>query len=92
MAVAFFFKGMLTDYIPDDCMKVPNDPDGEYNKEDYPHFEVFCALHLASGMEYETLEHNARIIGNIPDEQIRLVTVPILQELGCEFYSASQWD
>jgi hypothetical protein len=92
MAVAFFRKSMLVSYIPNNCIVFPDDPDGEYDADQYPHFEVFCSLHLGTGMEYHHIEENARIIGNIPHDQIRSITMQQLETFGCVYYSANSWD
>jgi hypothetical protein len=66
-------------------MKVPADPDRWWNPNEFPHFAVFKAIQLGVPMEPADPDHNARIIKDIPDEQIRKVTFDDLKRLGVVF-------
>jgi len=65
-------------------MKFPDDPEN-YDPNEYPHFHVFSIVQLGSPMPSPTSHWtNAKVIAEIPDDKIHLVTVQDLEALGIE--------
>lgn len=65
-------------------IKVPEDL-SEYDKQEYPHWNVYCMAQLGHriprcGCHWD----NAKVIANITDDKIKLVTVQDLINLGFE--------
>lgn len=77
------FAGMIAKAAEDAGIKVPNEPDGDFDKDEFPHFAVFCNVQLCRAMT-DPAEHwgNAHIIAKIPNDQIRNVTISHLRDLG----------
>lgn len=66
------------------AMKTPADADA-YDRNEYPHFEVYRAIQLGSPMPTPMSHwHNAQVIASIPDDKIRSVTFEELMALGIE--------
>ena len=77
---------MLVEAATTAGISVPNDVDeydSEQNREDYPHFYVFCQLQLGKPMR-DPGEHweNAKVVASVPKELIREVTIEDLLEAG----------
>lgn len=64
-------------------MKVPSDPD-KYDRDQFPHFAVFCNAQLGKPMRPGEHWENAKVIAGIPDAKIREVSMAYLVELGFE--------
>lgn len=63
-------------------MKVPENVDN-FDRNEYPHFAVYCAIQLGAPMPYPTAHwDNAKLIASIPDDKIRAVTLSELKEMG----------
>lgn len=69
------FPCMISTAASEAGMKVPSDP-ADFDRDKFPHFAVFCAAQLGRAMT-SPHEHweNAKIIADIPDKDIRRVTV-----------------
>lgn len=78
------FPSMLTIHAEDAGIQVPTfeGEDDEYDKNQYPHFHVFCTVQLGRAMDWDEPWHNAPIIAAIPDDKIRTITIDELRELG----------
>lgn len=73
---------MLANTAEQSGIKVPTDPEN-FNKEEYPHFNVFAIVQSGRPMPTATSHwENARIIADIPDDQINLVTMADLENMG----------
>lgn len=81
------FKGMLVNIAKKAGMKVPSNPDDEetWDREDYPHFFVFCMLQLNRPMDWDEPSENAAIIAAVPEEKLKTMTVPDFLALGLRF-------
>ena len=65
-------------------LKVPPDVNA-FDKNEYPHWNVFCAVQLGSPMPSPVAHwENAELIAKIPEDQIREVTFNQLLELGLQ--------
>ena len=84
MNTVFIFPGMLLNHVDKKDIKIPDDLEN-YNREEYPHWYVFAALHLGYTIDVYSLKHNAKIIGQIPDDKIRTITPTDLFQMGVEF-------
>ena len=71
------FPGMLVPAAEQAGMKVPEDPD-EFDAEEFPHFQVFCNAQLCRPMTPGEHWENAKVIAEIPDAEIRMLTLPDL--------------
>jgi len=76
------FPGMLVSAAQEAGMAVPKNPD-KFDKEQYPHFAVFCGVQLGRAMSSWT-EHweNAHVIAKVPEKEIRAITVQGLLDKG----------
>lgn len=88
MNTVFMFPGMLLTHVDKGDIKIPDDLEN-YNKEEYPHWFVFSTLHLGYTVDVYSLKDNAKIIGQIPDDKIKHVTIPELTEMGVYFASGN---
>lgn len=86
MNTVFFFEGMLVNYIPDEFLSMLPENIEEYDKNEYPHWYVFCQLHLGRPIDTDDLENNAKIIFGLSEKEIRTMTIDQLISLGCNFY------
>lgn len=83
--MAFFFAGMIANFAKDAGMKVPEEPDAEWDDNDFPHFAVFCNLHLGislMGDWYNQFTNNAEVIAKVPEDHIKRVSLQELLEQG----------
>ena len=77
------FAGMLCSAADKVGMKYPKDPDTYVeNKNEYPHFFVFCMAQLARPIRMGEQFDNAEIIAKIPDDKIMKVSLNDLLKLG----------
>lgn len=81
------FPSMLTDACEKEGIAVPPDPDDEesWDKNDYPHFYVFCALQLCRPIEWGEHWENAKIIANIETEKLKTMKLDDFLALGLKF-------
>lgn len=69
------FPSMIAGAAKRAGMKVPDDPDGEYSREEFPHFWVFCTLQLCRPMQPGEHWENAEIIAAIPEDELKTMTL-----------------
>ncbi len=63
-------------------IKVPDDPDN-YDLEEFPHFHVYCCMQLGTPMPSPSSHWtNAKVVAQVPNDRIKLVTPKDLEELG----------
>lgn len=76
------FPGMLIPAAQRAGMKVP--PDSEnYDANEFPHFMVYCRMQLGAPMPTPDAHwDNAKIVAEVPEDQIRLITPALLVEAG----------
>ena len=68
------FPGMLITHAKGVGMKVPDNAD-DYDKEEYPHFWVYCLGQLGRAIPYpEALGRNAEYVAGLSDEKIKTIT------------------
>jgi hypothetical protein len=79
------FPGMLVEAAKQAGMKVPDEPDGEWNVEEYPHFSIFCNVQLARRVRWGEHWDNAKVVAAIPQEKLSTVTLSQLIESGLEY-------
>jgi len=78
------YPELLTGPAEDAGITVPENP-REYNGDTYPHWDVFCKVQLGAPMPSWTAQwENAQVIGQIPEDKIRLVTYKQLEKLGLQ--------
>lgn len=78
------FPGMLVPFAKSTGMKVPKNPDN-FDANKYPHFYVYRAIQIGRPIVRNTSHaENARIIAEIPEDKIRLVSFSELLEMGVE--------
>ncbi len=81
MTGMFLFKGMYKEHIKNSRLKMPEDFDN-YDPEEFPHFHVFMGSHIGFPIDIYNLEHNANIIADIPEDEIKTITFEGLEKLG----------
>lgn len=87
------FKSMLIEPAKKAGMAVPEvadveafDLDSDENRENFPHFTVFCLLQLGAPMpSWSSHWRNAEVIANMTVEQIRTFLYEDYINAGCEF-------
>ena len=76
------FPDLLVRPAIDAGIKTPNDIDGDWSKDDYPHWHVFTSWQLGRAMPSPSSHwENAKTIAAIPEDRIRHVTFGDLQQL-----------
>jgi hypothetical protein len=76
------FPEMLRSPAQDAGMKVPKDTEN-YNREEYPHFYIFCMLQLGRRMPYPSVHFdNAKVIAKIEEEQVKKMSFGDFCEVG----------
>ena len=75
------FPGMLVGAAEKAGMKVPSNPES-FDPEMFPHFQAFCNIQLGRSMGWTDHWTNAEVIASVPEDQIRLVTIADLINLG----------
>jgi len=86
------FPSMIARAAEQAGMKTPNfddiNDDWGFNPEEFPHFQVFCIAQLGRSMS-DMGEHwgNAKVIAEIPDDEIRSVTLEDLLYRGLSWSS-----
>lgn len=67
-------------------MKTPPDEElNTFNSSDYPHFYVYSNMQLGRRCPSSTSHwHNARLVAGISDDEIKTVTVGMLDQKGFE--------
>lgn len=77
------FPGMLVSAAERAGIKVPEDPDNDYDPMEFPHFHLFCCAQLGQSMPYAGVHwDNAKVIASIPEEKIMEVTYEDLKDWG----------
>ena len=84
MTTMFAFEEMFKPHIKNSRLKMPEDF-SHYDIHEYPHFAVFMYIHLDKAIDITELENNANIIADIPDTDIKFVTIEDLIAKGLEF-------
>lgn len=57
-------------------MAVPEDPDGEWEASDFPHFNAFCVVQLGRPISsWGQSWGNAKVVAGIPLDELRTMTV-----------------
>lgn len=54
----------------------------DFDKNEFPHFAVFCGMQLAVPMGPGDHWENAKVVAAIPEQEIRTVTPQILWDRG----------
>lgn len=63
-------------------IKVPEDP-GNYNRDQYPHWFIFCTMQLGASMPYPGVHFdNAKVIAEISDDELETITAQQLFDRG----------
>jgi len=76
-----YFEEMLYNAAEEAGMKTPT-KEG-WDKEEYPHFHVFCFMQLGESMPYSGCHwDNAKVIADLTDEEIKTITVDGLLDRG----------
>ena len=84
MGFALYLPEMFVGHVEGTGLKIPQNP-SEFDKSEYPHWEVFLLLHLGRKIpSMGDIHYNAEIIAKIPDNQIKEITINQLQLLGVD--------
>lgn len=76
------FAGMLMSAAEKAGMKVPPNAD-EFDRDEFPHFNVFCAVQLGASMPYPGCHwDNAKLIADLSDDEIKTITHTELVDRG----------
>ena len=67
-------------------IKCPETPDN-FDKGKFPHFHCFCILQLARRMEPGEHWHNAKVISEIPVDELREMTIEQFITKGLKYSS-----
>jgi len=86
MNTVFLFPDMFRNHIENSRLKQPEDYEN-YDPNEYPHFHVFMSIHLANTIDVFSLKENANTIADIPEGEIRNVTIQDLIDKGVYFAS-----
>ena len=84
---------ILASYAAEAGMKFPEDPDRfEEEKEQFPHFFIFCAMQLGAPMPSPTSGwENARVIAAIPEEELKTITAEQIYQRGFQVGNSSAY-
>lgn len=78
------FKSALIPHAKKAGIKIPEDID-YYNSNEYPHWYVFTVYQISRPLpRWDIVWNNAEIIGKIPEDKIREVSINDLVEMGCQ--------
>lgn len=78
----FVFPGMLVSAAEKAGIEVPENPE-DFDKNKYIRFYIFCEAQLGRSMPYSGVHwDNAKIIAEIPEEKLKVVTMSDLLGLG----------
>ena len=76
------FPSMIAEAAAEAGMKVPVDPEAEYDPAKFMHWHVYCSVQLGCPVTWGNHWENAKIIAKIPDKKIKKITYGQLVELG----------
>lgn len=76
------FPEMIEPAAKNAGISVPNDLEN-YDKNDYPHWFIFCQLQLGAPMPHcQAHFENAKVIADIPTENLKTMTVDDFDDAG----------
>jgi len=76
------FRSMLIEPAKKAGMSVPNDAEN-FSSDLFPHFRVFCNMQIGRPMPTPSCHwDNAKIIAAIPDDKIKIICLPEIEQLG----------
>jgi hypothetical protein len=79
------FPSMLCDAAENAGMAVPPDPEN-FDREEYPHFWIFCALQLARSTPYHGVHwDNAKVIAGLEVEKLKTMMLSDFEAAGFQF-------
>lgn len=79
------YPGMIADAAKKAGMKVPENPDGEWKVEEYPHFNIFCNVQLGRRIRWGEHWENAKVVAAVPEDKLKTITLMELIEAGLEW-------
>lgn len=80
------YPGMIATAAEQAGIKVPQDPDGDWNPQEFPHFNIFCAVQLARPIRWGEHWENAKVVAAIPEDKLDSVTLQDLIDSGLEYH------
>ena len=80
------YPGMIATAAEQAGMKVPADPDGDWDAKEYPHFNIYCNVQLARPIRWGEHWENAKVVAAIPEDKLDTVTLEYLIEQGLEYH------
>lgn len=80
------FPGMIASAAEKAGMKVPPEPDGDWDAKEYPHFNIFCTVQLCRAIRWGEHWENAKVVARIPEDKLQTVTLQDLIDDGLEFH------
>lgn len=78
------YPSMLIEASKQAGIKVPPDPDN-FNKDEYPHFHIFCMVQLARPVRWGEHWENAKVVARIPETKLKTITLEELVSDGLEY-------
>lgn len=66
-------------------MKIPPDPYENYDRDEFPHFYVYCALQLGRAIRWGEHWDNAKVIAAIDSEKLKKMTLDDFIAAGLEY-------
>jgi len=79
------FPGVIAEAAEKAGMKVPPDPDGKWDENEYPHFNIFCDVQLCRRIRWGEHWENAKVVARIPEDKLVTVTLGDLIRDGLEW-------
>lgn len=79
------FPSMIAEAATKAGIKVPEDPDSDFNRAEFPHFIVFCTVQLARPIQWGEHWDNAKVVAQFSDDEIKKATLEDLLARGLRF-------
>lgn len=76
------FPSMISGAAHDAGMKVPPDPDSDFDKNEYVHFWVYCQMQLGVPVKWGNHWKNSEILAAIPEEKLKSMTASDIFDMG----------
>ena len=82
---------MIAKAAIDAGMKVPEDPNGEWEILDFFHFHVFCTVQLCRTMRWGDHWENAKIIADFTQPQLESMSLNDLISVGLDYHHSNEF-
>ena len=78
------FPSMIVDAAKNAGIKIPSDLD-DFDKNEFPHWYVFCALQLGRPMRPGAQWDNAKVLAELSEDKIKSMTFEDFEQAGFSF-------